>query len=48
MSEHYHDAGDVRLLNDMHKLAPKDFEAWLASIILLDAKTARFPRSTAN
>ncbi len=29
MSEHYHDASDARLLKEMRKLAPKDFEAWL-------------------
>ena len=29
MSEHYHDAADLRLLKEMHKLAPADFEAWL-------------------
>jgi AhpD family alkylhydroperoxidase len=29
MSEHYHDASDMKLLRDMRKLAPKDYEAWL-------------------
>jgi AhpD family alkylhydroperoxidase len=29
MSEHYHDAADLRLLKEMGKLAPNDFEAWL-------------------
>ena len=29
MSEHFHDVGDLRLLKDMSRLAPKDFEAWL-------------------
>lgn len=29
MSEHYHDATDLRLFKDMRKLAPADFEAWL-------------------
>ena len=28
MSEHYHDAADLRLLKEMRKLAPVDFEAW--------------------
>lgn len=28
MSEHYHDAADLRLLKEMRKLAPADFEAW--------------------
>ena len=29
MSEHYHDAADLRLLKEMGKLAPKEFNAWL-------------------
>ena len=29
MSEHYHDAADLRLLKDMKMLAPAEFEAWL-------------------
>jgi AhpD family alkylhydroperoxidase len=29
MSEHYHDAADLRLLKEMKKLAPADFEAWI-------------------
>ena len=29
MSGHYHDAADMRLLKDMKKLAPADYDAWL-------------------
>ena len=29
MSEHYHDAGDLRFLKEMSKLAPTEFKAWL-------------------
>jgi len=29
VSEHYHDAGDLRFLKQMGKLAPNDFNAWL-------------------
>ena len=29
MSEHYHDAADLRLLKEMRKLASADFDAWL-------------------
>ena len=29
MSEHYHDAADLRLLKEMRKLAPAEFQAWL-------------------
>lgn len=28
MSEHYHDAADLRLLKEMKKLAPAEYEAW--------------------
>ena len=37
MSEHYHDAGDLRFLKEMSKLAPADFTAWFN----LDKITAR-------
>ena len=38
MSEHYHDPADVRLLREMRKLAPADYEAWygLNSIVARD------------
>jgi len=29
MSEHYHDVSDLRLLKEMGKLAPNEFNAWL-------------------
>ena len=29
MSEHYHDAADLRFLKEMGKLAPTEFNAWL-------------------
>jgi AhpD family alkylhydroperoxidase len=29
MSEHFHDANDLRFLKDMSKLAPAEFNAWL-------------------
>jgi len=29
MSDHYHDPADLRLLREMKKLAPADFEAWV-------------------
>jgi len=37
MSEHYHDAADLKLMKEMRKLAPADFEAWLG----LDKITGR-------
>ena len=30
MSEHYHDAADLRLLKEMKKLAPAEYDAWAA------------------
>jgi len=30
MSEHYHDATDLKFLKEMSKLAPTDFNAWFA------------------
>ena len=29
MSEHYHDAADTKLLREMRKLAPAEYDAWL-------------------
>jgi len=29
MSEHCHDENDVKLMREMRKLAPEDFNAWL-------------------
>jgi AhpD family alkylhydroperoxidase len=37
MSDHYHDPADLKLLREMRKLAPADFEAWLG----LDKITGR-------
>jgi AhpD family alkylhydroperoxidase len=43
MSEHYHDAADLRLLKEMRKLAPAEFEAWfnLDSIVKRDGAIPR-------
>lgn len=29
MSDHYHDPADMKLMREMRKLAPDEFEAWL-------------------
>ena len=29
MADHYHDENDLKLMRDMRKLAPDDFNAWL-------------------
>jgi AhpD family alkylhydroperoxidase len=44
MSEHYHDPSDVRLLRDMRKLAPKDFEAWLGLNAIVGREDGAIPR----
>ena len=43
MSEHYHDADDLRLLREMKKLAPAEFAAWagLDGIVKLDGAIPR-------
>jgi AhpD family alkylhydroperoxidase len=43
MSEHYHDPADVRLLREMRKLAPAEYEAWsgLNSIVGKDGAIPR-------
>ena len=43
MSEHYHDAADLRLLKEMKKLAPAEFDAWagLDGIVKLDGAIPR-------
>ena len=44
MSEHYHDAGDLRLLRDMRKLAPKDYEAWFDLNAIVGREDGAIPR----
>ena len=43
MSEHYHDAADLRLLKEMKNLAPAEFAAWagLDGIVKLDGAIPR-------
>ena len=43
MSEHYHDAADLKLLREMRKLAPAEYEAWvnLDKIVGRDARRDR-------
>ena len=44
MSEHYHDAGDMKLMRDMRKLAPKDFEAWLNLNAIVGREDGAIPK----
>ena len=44
MSEHYHDASDLRLLKEMGKLAPTEFNAWLALDNIVRREDGAIPR----
>ena len=44
MSEHYHDAGDLRFLKEMSKLAPTEFSAWLALDKIVTREDGAIPR----
>ena len=44
MSEHYHDVSDLRLLKEMGKLAPTDFNAWLALDKIVVREDGAIPR----
>ena len=44
MSEHYHDAADMRLLKDMSDLAPHDFSAWRALDKIVGREDGAIPR----
>ena len=44
MSEHCHDASDMRLLKEMRKLAPKDYEAWFGLNAIVGREDGAIPR----
>ena len=44
MSEHYHDVGDLRFLKEMGKLAPTEFNAWLALDNIVSREEGAIPR----
>lgn len=44
MSEHYHDPADLRLLKEMGKLAPREFEAWLNLDKIVGREDGKIPR----
>ena len=45
MSDHFHDENDLKLMREMRKLAPDDFNAWLGlEKTSSGAMAARFPR----
>jgi AhpD family alkylhydroperoxidase len=44
MSEHYHDPADLRLLKDMSKLAPAEFNAWFNLDKIVAREDGAIPR----
>jgi AhpD family alkylhydroperoxidase len=44
MSEHYHDAADLRFLKEMSKLAPTEFNAWLNLDKIVGREDGAIPR----
>lgn len=44
MSDHYHDPADLRLLKEMGKLAPTEFNAWLALDQIVGREDGAIPR----
>jgi AhpD family alkylhydroperoxidase len=44
MAEHYHDPSDVRLLREIRKVAPKEFEAWLNLNSIVAREDGAIPR----
>jgi AhpD family alkylhydroperoxidase len=44
MSEHFHDPADLRLLKDMAKLAPTEFNAWYALDQIVAREDGAIPR----
>ena len=44
MSEHFHDISDLRLLKEMGKLAPTEFNAWLNLDKIVGREDGAIPR----
>jgi AhpD family alkylhydroperoxidase len=44
MSEHYHDPGDLRILKEMSKLAPNEFNAWVNLDSIVAREDGTIPR----
>jgi AhpD family alkylhydroperoxidase len=44
MSEHYHDENDLKLMREMRKLAPDDFDAWLGLNNIVGRENGVIPR----
>jgi len=44
MADHYHDPADLRLLKEMSKLAPAEFNAWLNLDKIVAREDGKIPR----
>jgi AhpD family alkylhydroperoxidase len=44
MSEHYHDENDLRLMREMRKLAPQDFNAWVGLNSIVGRENGAIPK----
>jgi AhpD family alkylhydroperoxidase len=44
MSDHYHDENDMKLMREMRKLAPEDFNAWLGLNNAVGRENGAIPR----
>mgnify|MGYP003577069011 CR=1 FL=1 len=44
MAEHFHDENDGKLMRDMRKLAPDDFNAWLGLNNVIGRENGAIPR----
>jgi AhpD family alkylhydroperoxidase len=44
MSEHYHDENDVKLMREMRKVAPQDFNAWVGLNSIVGREDGAIPR----
>ena len=44
MSEHYHDKANLRLLKEMAKLSPAEFDAWLSLDKIVGREDGKIPR----
>lgn len=44
MSDHYHDINDLKLMREMRKLAPDDFNAWLGLNNIVGRDNGRIPK----
>ena len=44
MAEHYHDENDIKLMREMRKLAPDDFNAWLGLNNIVGRENGAIPK----